>query len=47
MRELRLRKLQPSYFGEVEKKAEPKGNAPKPSTTDGKPEQVAKQNGKK
>lgn len=52
MRALKLKKLQPSYFGKTEKKVEPKGdagkkdeskgNAPKVVTADLKPEQVVK-----
>ena len=54
MREERLKKLQPSYFGGnkgakngAEKNEAPKVDAPKAVTADVKPEQVAKQNGKK
>ena len=64
MREERLKKLQPSYFGgnkgakngaekneapktQAPKNEAPKVDAPKAVTADVKPEQVAKQNGKK
>lgn len=53
MRALKLKKLQPSYFGKAEKKVEPKGDAGKKDESknaDLKPEQVVKDvrgNGKK
>ncbi|MBO4726553.1 MAG: hypothetical protein J5598_03070 [Clostridia bacterium] len=53
MRELKLKKLQPSYFGKAEKKVEPKGDAGKKDegkNADVKPEPVVKDvrgNGKK